>query len=229
MQHFGKTLCICCQSLHLHATCDDFFLVQAHRKIWIIIYDDSTPCVCYRPNITSCNNMTRDSAKLAEGRNTNSSIFSKGVKKTIPLQKIFGYCKGNTKKYQHKYHICKHHLLLSSWTDEKEKKKYPFNSENISHLERRTMTYFSLDLGRGACTQRDTLEELQHQSVWIRRVKQCAAPQAREMNGLSGLFQVDQKKNMLGCSEGWLLLVITAQALLMRGCSPHCFIGLWDL
>lgn len=134
-----------------------------------------------------------------------------------------------TKKYQHKYHICKHHLLLSSWTDEKEKKKYPFNSENISHLERRTMTYFSLDLGRGACTQRDTLEELQHQSVWIRRVKQCAAPQAREMNGLSGLFQVDQKKNMLGCSEGWLLLVITAQALLMRGCSPHCFIGLWDL
>ena len=123
MQHVGITLCICCQSLHLHATWDDFFLVQAHRKIWIIIYDDSTPCVCYRPNITSWNNMTRASAKLTEGRNTNSSIFSKGVKKTIPLQKIFGYCKGNTKKYQHKYHICKHHLLLSSWTDEKEKEK----------------------------------------------------------------------------------------------------------
>lgn len=47
------------------------FLVQAHRKIWIIICADSTPCVCYRPNITSWNNMTRDSATLIEGRNTN--------------------------------------------------------------------------------------------------------------------------------------------------------------
>lgn len=137
----------------------------------------------------------------ADRRKEYKLIFLKRSEKRFHSKIYFGYCKANTKKYQHKYHICKHHLLLSSWTEEKEK-KYPFNSENISHLERRTMTYFSLDLGRGACTQRDTLEELQHQSVWIRRVKQCAAPQAREMNGLSGLFQVDQKKICWGAVKG---------------------------